>query len=569
MRAQGQCQQRRTKAPACLLLLTWLFCHCPSSGLFAAESGSNAVVVYNSRLSESKAVALHYAARRAVPTNQLLGLSLPTGESMTRADFNDMLQKPLLSFLLEGGFWRFGPATNLFPGRTGAPPFRMMAAASVRYAVLCYGVPTRILPDDKLQETNVNALQPQLRRNEAAVDSELALLPSFDQKPSLTGPVYNPFYGATNAASLHPTNGVLLLARLDGPTPAIARGLVDKAIEAETNGLWGRAYFDSRGITNGEYATGDDWMRRSAAIARQLGFETELDAAPATWPASHPLSDVAVYAGWYDGEVSGPFTRAVDFAPGAFAYHLHSFSAMTLRSTNARWVGPLLARGATATMGCVEEPYLTGTPDLPVFFARFLGLGFSLGEAACAAQSVLSWQVTVVGDPLYRPFQRPPELVHGELQRQSTKAAEWSHLGLAVRAEARGASFNEMTGYLQGLPQTRQSAVLTEKLGDLYWKAGKFADGLDYYQHALKRGPTKPQRARLLLGLGEKRSLIGPDSAAHGWFKQFLEEFPEWPQPELIYEKMLALARRMNQPEEIARCEKALERLRGSGAKGR
>jgi hypothetical protein len=69
--------------------------------------------------------------------------------------------------------------------------------------------------------------------------------------------------------------------------------------------------------------------------------------------------------------------------------------------------------------------------------------------------------------------------------------------------------------------------------------------------------------------LGEKRSLIGPDSAAHGWFKQFLEEFPEWPQPELIYEKMLALARRMNQPEEIARCEKALERLRGSGAKGR
>ena len=37
------------------------------------------------------------------------------------------------------------------------------------------------------------------------------------------------------------------------------------------------------------------------------------------------------YIGWYDGNVSGPFTRpAVEFAPGAFAYHLHSYSAATL-----------------------------------------------------------------------------------------------------------------------------------------------------------------------------------------------------------------------------------------------
>jgi hypothetical protein len=37
---------------------------------------------------------------------------------------------------------------------------------------------------------------------------------------------------------MHPTNGILLVTRLDGPSASIARGLVDKALEAETNGLW-------------------------------------------------------------------------------------------------------------------------------------------------------------------------------------------------------------------------------------------------------------------------------------------------------------------------------------------
>jgi len=49
--------------------------------------------------------------------------------------------------------------------------------------------------------------------------------------------------------------------------------------------------------------------------------------------------------GWYDSGVTGPFYRAsVEFLPGAFAYHLHSFSAANLRSASENWVGPLLAR---------------------------------------------------------------------------------------------------------------------------------------------------------------------------------------------------------------------------------
>src|SRR5207249_9171265 len=120
----------------------------------------------------------------------------------------------------------------------------------------------------------------EMRRNEAAVDSELAALPLLLQNRPLTGPARNPIYGVTNTALIHPTNGVLVVARLDGPSVEIARGLVDKAMEAETNGLWRRAYFDLRGLTNTSYKLGDDWIRGAAEMVRRLGFETIVDEKP-------------------------------------------------------------------------------------------------------------------------------------------------------------------------------------------------------------------------------------------------------------------------------------------------
>ena len=93
-----------------------------------------------------------------------------------------------------------------------------------------------------------------------------------------------------------------------------------------------------------------------------------------------------------------------------------------LRSTNHYWCGPLLAKGATCTMGCVNEPYLSGTPNVAAFLARRFGGGYTFGEAAWAAQPVLSWQTTVVGDPLYRPFGKPAQTLHAEFARTPQSA---------------------------------------------------------------------------------------------------------------------------------------------------
>ena len=164
-----------------------------------------------------------------------------------------------------------------------------MKEARIRYAVLCFGVPLRILDDWTLNDPEETAVPQEMRgRNGAAVDSELILLPWSRQKIRLAGPLRNPCDAATNAASISPTNGALIVARLDGPDAAVAMRIVDKAMQAETNGLWGRAYFDLRGLTNGSYKMGDDWLGGAAEAARRYGFETVVDAKPETFSAGFP-----------------------------------------------------------------------------------------------------------------------------------------------------------------------------------------------------------------------------------------------------------------------------------------
>src|SRR4051794_30130541 len=75
----------------------------------AAEPGETAVVVYNSLLPDSKEVALHYADRRQVPSNQVFGLKLPLAEVMSRAEYREQLQKPLLKLLAERKLFTFEP----------------------------------------------------------------------------------------------------------------------------------------------------------------------------------------------------------------------------------------------------------------------------------------------------------------------------------------------------------------------------------------------------------------------------------------------------------------------------
>ena len=491
--------------------------------------GDEVVVIYNSRMPESKAVAEHYAAARQVPAKQVFGFALTTNEVMTRADFTDFLQQPLAEKLEVAKLWKFGKVT--FPATNGQPARveNRVVKSKIRYAVLCYGVPLKIEPSSKLEEMAEKIARTEFRRNEAAVDSELAWLPILKLDVMLTGPLPNPFYLTTNRASLNVTNGILLVARLDGPTPEIASALVDKALEAESNGFWGRAYFDARGLDNtNSYFQGDQWILTGAEICRQLGFDCETDTNGDTLPASLPMSHIAVYAGWYANDACGPFLQSkMEFMPGAFAYHLHSYSADTLRSPTRNWCGPLLAKGATCTMGCVYEPFLQFTPNIASFL-QSIGNGWTFGEAAWASQLALSWQTTVIGDPLYQPFKKTPPELHAQLARNHNPLIEWSFNRLVNLDLARGLRATELAKFLEGVPTTTQSAVLTEKLANLYESLGKPSSAIAAWQQALTLNPSPQQRIRLRRVLAEKLLAQNREAdAAENW-RQLIAEAPDY-----------------------------------------
>jgi uncharacterized protein (TIGR03790 family) len=513
--------------------------------LRSRAGGDEVVVIYNSRLLESKAVAEHYAQLRQVPENQVFGFALTTNEEMSRLEFRDTLQMPLAKKLEANKLWQFGAITIAATNGQPARVVRRVAASKIRYAVLCYGVPLKIASDPNLQEAANPNFPPQFQRNEAAVDSELAWLPMIEMNLSLTGPLQNWAYGVASTAWLNPTNGILLVARLDGPTANIARGLVDKALQAERDGLWGRAYFDARGLdkTN-SYYLGDEWILGAAQISRALGFETVVDNTPDLFPADFPMSQIAIYCGWYAGDACGPFAQPkVEFMPGAFAYHLHSSSAATLRSATANWCGPLLARGATCTMGCVYEPYLSLTPNVALFLERFTVGQFTFGEAAWAAQPALSWQTTVVGDPLYRPFGREPQVLQSELTQRHSPLIEWYYLRIANVEQLRGAPLPQIAGFLESLPATTNSAVLTEKLADLYAIP---SHAIDAYERALTLNPTPEQRIRIRLALGEKLQAQDFTAAARRDYQKLLEEAPDYPGKAAIEEKINALTQKIS-----------------------
>ncbi|HEX3798654.1 MAG TPA: TIGR03790 family protein [Verrucomicrobiae bacterium] len=541
-----------------LSLLTWLM---PGMRIYAAGQGDQVVVIYNTRVPESRDVAEHYAAMRHVPGWQVFGMDLPERETISRAEFQDMLQKPLEKKLEARNFMRFGsitiPATNGQPRKV----VRAVISASIRYLVLCYGVPLTIVKDPSLKEDD-GQVPPAFRRNEAAVDSELACLPVLDHM-LLAGPRQNFFYGCTNAALFNPTNGILLVARLDGPTAAIARALVDKAMEAETNGLWGRAYFDTRGLPVGSaYRLGDDWINLAAEVAHAAGYDTIVDSNYSTFPPGFPMSQTALYAGWYEENPTGPFARqTVEFMPGAFAYHLQSFSAATLRTTKRQWVGPLLALGATATMGCVDEPYLGGTPNIGIFFARFIYSAFSFGEAAYACQNYVSWQTTVVGDPLYRPFGTSPLDLQKDLERRHDPLVEWSYLRTINVDILRGKPVAELVAALEQLDLLKTSAVLQEKLAELYTDQGKPSSSVFALQKALELNPTPEQRVRLMLNLAKQLQPLGRDQDAYEVYQQFLQKIPDYPDQLAIYKSLVELAHKLNHGEAAAKYQHQIDVL--------
>lgn len=480
-----------------------------------------AAVVYNDNDPLSFELAHLYAEKRGIARDRLVGLSCSIEEEISREEFDRTIAGPLRQVFDERRWWSRSPDKPA-AGPDDHKPSSTVFSNKIRYLVLLRGVPLKIKPAGEYPGDFLPN-QPEAFRghNEAAVDSELATLGLFAR--GISGVIVNPYFKNYSRITDANLPGLMLVGRLDAPTGGRVRRMIDDALFAEKNGLWGRAYVDTRGLgpqEAGGLAAGDQWLERAASDDGFHGLPTILDRQPGLFGASYPMKEAALYYGWYSEQPTGPFTRSgFKFQRGAVAYHLHSFSAVTVRDPVHQWVGPLLDRGAAATMGNVYEPFLGLTPRIDIFNARLLD-GFTFGEAAYMASPALSWMTTVVGDPLYRPgrvWQQMAYLSDGSPDLPKPESAA----GVEYRAFWRGANAWRLRGAAEGTAELEKagrqlkSGRIFEGLGLLQratndrTKAAKsFEQAVKFYTDPGDLARVALQQARMLADAGQKPAAV-------------------------------------------------------------
>lgn len=355
------------------------------------------MVLANADDDESLRIAGYYAKRRGIPEENIIALPMPRAETIAWREFVVGIWQPMQDELIRRGWIDAMPMKLIDAvGRRKVAP----SGHRISYLVVCRGVPLRINHDAALYEVSPGKTErSEFQTNRSAVDAEFSLLAQGSY--AINGYVPNPLFRVQQPSDLL-AGTVVKVARLDGPSASDVIAMIDGAIEAETNGLIGRTYVDVRG----PHAQGNNWMESIIKALTAADFAPDTHHGSGTFPHTARMDAPAVYMGWYAGNANGPFVLpGFRFAPGAIAVHIHSFSAQTLRSDSKAWCGPFIARGVAATTGAVFEPYLQMMHHLDLLMEALLR-GESLGDAAYYALPVLSWQNVLVGDPLYRPFQR-------------------------------------------------------------------------------------------------------------------------------------------------------------------
>jgi uncharacterized protein (TIGR03790 family) len=216
---------------------------------------------------------------------------------------------------------------------------------------------------------------------------------------------------------------VIMVMRIDAPTSMGAKQIITSSLKAEREGLNGVIVLDSRGIpatgpqgNPGGYGFYDESIRR---LARLLSERTKLplvaDDKPEVLPAGSAKS-VALYCGWYSLR---NYVPACDFLPGAVGFHVASLEMVSLRGQAEKgWVKGLLDDGVASTLGAVAEPYLHSFPPADEFFPLLMTGKLTLAEVYWKTAPTASWMMVMIGDPLYRPYQKNPPLEAVDLPEQ-------------------------------------------------------------------------------------------------------------------------------------------------------
>jgi len=506
------------------------------------ELAEGMVVVVNRNDPDSLAIGQHYARQRGIPEANIVQLGAPTEETITVSQYVETVANPLLDALLENE-WVKGVKDSSADayGRERLS----VAIHDIPFVVLIRGVPLRIANDPALVGEVPDNLPKQFQVNNASVDGEIALLLA-PPNTTMTAFIPNPYFGKSSV-SKSDANRILRVSRLDGPTKEDVIRLIDRTLEAERIGLMGRAYID----TGGPHENGDTWIRAAGEIAEAAYFDMDYESSKRPMDHRDRLDAPAIYMGWYRPHAYAQWREPRwPVPPGAIAFHLHSFSATSVRETKT-WLGAFVSQGYCAMVGNVFEPYLEFT-HRPQLLLAHLVAGGNFGEAVMRSMPALSWQTVAIGDPLYRPFKvglveqldKSGETTFAayasirEINRllaeegsepaiafARSKFVAQPSLALAYRLARLYAAADQDTEAVQALRIVRyintfspDEFVLVQKIADFLHKRGESELALGLYENLLnERGLDKQLRISLYEGGAPVAEARGESVTASRW----------------------------------------------------
>ena len=383
------------------------------------------LVLANRNAAKSGALAKYYMDKRGIPKENLLELRVTDEEWCEREDYEKRVAAPVREYLKEKDSKReircilvlYGfPLKVAPPGMTDAEKEEVGRLQKRQESLKALTGKLKSGDSQKAKEAGeeLEGISKQISRlrkedQTASLDSEISLV--LMDNYGLSGWVSNPFFAGYKSKDLtRNREKVMIVSRLDGPTEGSVRRVIDESVETEMRGLAGKAYFDARWPDPKEkelmgYAFYDRAIHQTARLVeKSQRMPVVLDSNEEVFQPSQ-CPDAALYCGWYR---LAHYVDAFTWVRGAVGYHIASAECTTLKNKGSQvWCKMMLEKGAAVTLGPVAEPYVHAFPLPDLFFGLLLEGRLTLAECYALSNPYWSWQMVLIGDPLYRPFKNP------------------------------------------------------------------------------------------------------------------------------------------------------------------
>lgn len=418
-------QRKRNNLHRRTFIALWMVFFIPvMAGPGLALAPGEILIVANEQARQGVELARYYAQQRNIPEGNLLWLTLPVEETCSREIYERQVAAPVRAFL-EGikPTWRIRCLVLMYGMPLKVAPFNpvegeLSQALKARERVLKrltedgYGEDDAASPSalaEELEDVRKRLNQLKITTDQwASVDSELSIVRAVGAP--IGGWIKNPFYlGFKNQSPSVPKDEVLMVSRLDGPSAASVKRIIDDSILVEKTGLTGIAYFDARwpmGLTpaTSTYQLYDRSIHQAAEQVKRSGRMPAVVDETDTLFQSGQCPNAALYCGWYS---LATYVDAFSWRRGAVGFHIASSECTTLKKENSQvWCKRMIEEGVCATVGPVGEPYVQAFPMPELFFGCLTEGVLSLAECYMVSLPFLSWKMVLIGDPFYCPFQK-------------------------------------------------------------------------------------------------------------------------------------------------------------------